>query len=297
MENQDNFLLSNFYFLGTLGMLLTVIILAVPVLRHKLRILLAKFHCKSINYTPITYLKDDILNHVSRRRLRLVRRKTLILDMDETLIASVILYQAKASESVPASCDYRARKYKAKSILVATLPYDFSFYLPLSGASVYVYKRPHVDFFLDRVSKWYNLVVFTAATEMYASRVLDFLDAGRNILTRRMYRQDCINICGIRAKFVSIAHSDLSNVLLLDDCHMENSFNVGNAVHIKSYRIGSKDDELLRMLPFLDALRFTQDVRSILGRCTRYDCLTTCLATHYCLAKAAESEAEDVKCL
>ncbi|EDW58285.1 CTD nuclear envelope phosphatase 1 homolog [Drosophila virilis] len=288
MENQDNFLATNFYFLGTLGMLLTVIILAVPVLRDKLRTQLAKFHCKSINYTPITYLKDDILTQVSRRRLRLVRRKTLILDMDETLIASVILYQANAA----AACH---RKYKAKSILVATLPYDFTFYLPLSGASVYVYKRPHVDFFLDRVSKWYNLVVFTAATEMYASRVLDFLDAGRNILNRRMYRQDCINICGIRAKFVSIAHSDLANVLLLDDCHMENSFNVGNAVHIKSYRIGTKDDELLCMLPFLDALRFTQDVRSILGRCTRYDCLTTCLATQICLSKAAESE--DAKCL
>lgn len=55
----------------------------------------------------------------------------------------------------------------------------------------FVHKRPHVDFFLDCVSKWYDLVIFTASMEIYGCAVADKLDAGRNILNRRYYRQHC----------------------------------------------------------------------------------------------------------
>lgn len=49
----------------------------------------------------------------------------------------------------------------------------------------FVHKRPHVDFFLDIVSQWYDLVVFTASMEIYGAAVADKLDNGRNILNRR----------------------------------------------------------------------------------------------------------------
>ena len=75
----------------------------------------------------------------------------------------------------------------------------------------YVYKRPHVDYFLNVVSKfkvypvfanpisftgnsfqvsqWYDLVVFTASMEIYGAAVADKLDNNRGILSRRYYRQ------------------------------------------------------------------------------------------------------------
>jgi TFIIF-interacting CTD phosphatase-like protein len=33
----------------------------------------------------------------------------------------------------------------------------------------FVHKRPHVDFFLDVISQWYDLVVFTASMEIYGA--------------------------------------------------------------------------------------------------------------------------------
>jgi len=33
----------------------------------------------------------------------------------------------------------------------------------------FVHKRPHVDYFLDVVSQWYDLVVFTASMEIYGA--------------------------------------------------------------------------------------------------------------------------------
>jgi len=33
--------------------------------------------------------------------------------------------------------------------------------------SFFVHKRPHVDYFLETVSQWFDLVVFTASMEVY----------------------------------------------------------------------------------------------------------------------------------
>ena len=38
----------------------------------------------------------------------------------------------------------------------------------------YVYKRPHVDFFLQKVAEWFHVVVFTASVAEYADPVIGF---------------------------------------------------------------------------------------------------------------------------
>lgn len=52
----------------------------------------------------------------------------------------------------------------------------------------FVHCRPHVDHFLNMVSKWYDLVIFTASMEIYGSSVADKLDGGKGILQRRYFR-------------------------------------------------------------------------------------------------------------
>ena len=42
---------------------------------------------------------------------------------------------------------------------------------------------------IQKVSQWYDLVVFTASMEIYGAAVADKLDNSRGILTRRYYRQ------------------------------------------------------------------------------------------------------------
>ena len=44
-------------------------------------------------------------------------------------------------------------------------------------------------FLIQKVSQWYDLVVFTASMEIYGAAVADKLDNSRGILTRRYYRQ------------------------------------------------------------------------------------------------------------
>ena len=40
-----------------------------------------------------------------------------------------------------------------------------------------------------QVSKWYNVVIFTASISEYGTPVITTLDSGRNILARRFFRE------------------------------------------------------------------------------------------------------------
>uniref|UniRef100_A0A803JXW7 Mitochondrial import inner membrane translocase subunit TIM50 n=1 Tax=Xenopus tropicalis TaxID=8364 RepID=A0A803JXW7_XENTR len=124
-----------------------------------------------IQYQTVRY---DVLplSPASRNRLSQVKRKVLVLDLDETLIHS-----------------------HHDGVLRPTVrpgtPPDFILKVVIDKHPVrfFVHKRPHVDFFLEVVSQWYELVVFTASMEIYGSAVADKLDNNRGVLRRRFYRQ------------------------------------------------------------------------------------------------------------
>ncbi|CAG0902022.1 unnamed protein product [Darwinula stevensoni] len=189
------------------------------------------------------------LSPLSKHRLSLVRRKIMILDLDETLIHSHhdgVIRQTVKPGTPP---DFVLR------VVIDRHPVRF-----------FVHKRPHVDFFLDIVSQWYELVVFTASMEIYGAAVADKLDNNRGILSRRYYRQHCTFDYGSYTKDLSAICHDLSSVFILDNSPGAYRAYPDNAIPIKSWFSDARDTALLSLLPVLDALRFTQDVRSVLSR-------------------------------
>lgn len=140
------------------------------------------------------------LSPLSRHRLSLVRRKILVLDLDETLIHS-------HHDGV------------ARQMVAPGTPPDFILRVNIDRHPVrfFVHKRPHVDFFLDVVSQWYELVVFTASMEIYGAAVADQLDGNRQILRRRYFRQHCTLDYGSYTKDLSAISNDLSSIFILDN--------------------------------------------------------------------------------
>ncbi|KAG7314988.1 hypothetical protein KOW79_022291 [Hemibagrus wyckioides] len=201
-----------------------------------------------IQYQTVRY--DTLpLSPASRNRLNAVKRKILVLDLDETLIHS-----------------------HHDGVLRPTVrpgtPPDFILKVVIDKHPVrfFVHKRPHVDFFLEVVSQWYELVVFTASMEIYGSAVADKLDNNRGILKRRYYRQHCTLDLGSYIKDLSVVHNDLSSIVILDNSPGAYRSHPDNAIPIKSWFSDPSDTALLNLLPMLDALRFTSDVRSVLSR-------------------------------
>lgn len=138
----------------------------------------------------------------------------------------------------------------------------------LGGRSTlyHVYKRPFVDFFLRKVSSWYTLVIFTASMPEYADPVIDWLDAGRGMFSRRLFRESCTQLPnGGYTKDLSLIDPDLSRVCLIDNSPSSYSLNSANGIPIEGWISDPGDEALLDLLPVLDSLRFTSDVRHVLG--------------------------------
>ncbi|KAI9294894.1 hypothetical protein K502DRAFT_277779, partial [Neoconidiobolus thromboides FSU 785] len=169
-------------------------------------------------------------------------KKWLVLDLDETLIHST----SKGSKN----CDHMVEVLMDKH-----------------AALYYVYKRPHVEYFLNKVGEWYKLAIFTASMSEYANAVIDLLDPDHSLIKVRLYRESCIaHEDKGYIKDLSLIESDLSQVLLIDNSPRAFEKHPNNSVVIQSwYNQDAHDQALLDLLPFLDALRFTNDVRSILS--------------------------------
>ncbi|KAI0772060.1 HAD-like domain-containing protein [Trametes elegans] len=211
--------------------------------------------------------------------------KTLVLDLDETLIHST-------SRPIPSAGGSGLFGFGSRNKGAA-----YTVEVVLGGRSTlyHVYKRPFVDYFLRKVSppdttirtfietnqtilpqvsQWYTLVIFTASMQEYADPVIDWLDAGRGILGRRLFRESCTQLPnGSYTKDLSIIEADLSRVCLIDNSPVCYSINEGhrsldhtaNGIPIEGWTHDPHDEALLDLLPVLDSLRFTRDVRSVLG--------------------------------
>ncbi|KAJ3256339.1 Nuclear envelope morphology protein 1 [Boothiomyces macroporosus] len=66
-------------------------------------------------------------------------------------------------------------------------------------------------------------------------------------------------------KDLQLVEQDLSKVILIDNAPFCFGINPDNGVPINTWINDTKDECLLDLLPFLDALRFTEDVRSVLS--------------------------------
>ncbi|EDV35628.1 uncharacterized protein Dana_GF12569 [Drosophila ananassae] len=207
---------------------------------------------------PVTepIYKEVPLSPESQRRLRQVGRKTLVLDLDETLVHSCY-------------SDPETNELVGCSLVPQTAKPDYELSVTLEGLdpiAFQVYKRPHVDVFLKFASKWYDLVIFTASLEVYAAQVVDRLDNGRGMIQKRYYRQHCSSTTSMISKDLTVVNPDMSGTFIIDNSPNAYRDFPDNAIPIKTFIYDPDDTELLNLLPFLDALRFTKDVRSVLSR-------------------------------
>jgi len=178
--------------------------------------------------------------HLSNTLVSPLKRKTLILDLDETLVHSTIQ---------PVS-----HHHIIVEVVIDAMPCTF-----------YVIKRPHVDAFLKKVAEWYDVIIFTASMRQYADPLIDQLDS-KGVVKGRLFRESCLNKEGNFIKDLSLIKQDLASTIIIDNSPIAYSHNKDNAVPIDNWMGDNpRDESLLNLLPFLNALRFTSDVRSILS--------------------------------
>ncbi|KAJ4460882.1 putative Carboxy-terminal domain RNA polymerase II polypeptide A small phosphatase 1 [Paratrimastix pyriformis] len=168
-----------------------------------------------------------------------VGKKTLVLDLDETLVHSSFKPMSNADFVISVEIEEHTHL-------------------------IYVAKRPGVDHFLERLSSCYEIVVFTASLAKYANPLLDLLDP-RHMVRTRLFRESCCWHEGNYVKDLSNMGRDMRSIIIIDNSPASYIFQPQNAIPVTSwYAVEPGDRALYDLLPFLEALAQANDVTACL---------------------------------
>jgi len=210
--------------------------------------------------------RPPLLPPVGRTRAA-AARPTLVLDLDETLVHStlgpgpVALTSPEAASGISGVGGRKGQPPPPGAVS------RFSFDVALAGRThaVHVRTRPHLLPFLERCARLFEVVVFTASQKVYAEQLLDVLDPGRRLIRHRVFRDSCVVFEGNYLKDLSALGRDLSRVVIVDNSPQAFGFQLDNGIPIESWYDDDRDDELRRLLPLLESLAASEDVRPLLA--------------------------------
>lgn len=181
-------------------------------------------------------------------------KKTLVLDLDETLIHSVFkpIEGSDMIIKIPDEVtDHEGNKYSLMN-------------------DIYVFKRPGVDMFLKRLARYYELVIFTASIDKYANPVIDALDKS-NLCQYRLYREHCTYMYNVFIKDLKKLGRRMEDILILDNSPISYLFQKQNALPIQTWLDDKNDIELYKYLRPLEYLAKVDDVRTVITQIVDQD--------------------------
>ena len=231
---------------------------------------------KNINFNSIL---DTPILHESFAKDRIERiannnRKILLLDLDETLIHADFKEEFLNSNekydeiitfySVEDPISTLEESNKDEDETESNMTDDESKDENESMNKVGIFLRPGVKKFLEEVSKYFEVGIFTASMPEYADAVINFLDPENKFIKFRLYRNNCINVGDlVRVKNLRILKNvPLKDIILVDNNIYSFAPQLDNGILINSFFCDKKDDELDNVLSYLIEYIFpAEDVR------------------------------------
>jgi len=167
-------------------------------------------------------------------------RKTLVLDLDETLVHSSFI-------PIPS--------------------FDISLEVVLDGKkhTVLVKKRPALAEFLVWAAERFELVVFTASLPSYADPVIDAIDPAHHI-TYRLYRPSCTVVQGHYIKDLNRLGRDVYNCIIVDNSPASYALHPQHAIPISTFTDDQNDTAFEGLKSTLERVQQYDDVPYALKR-------------------------------
>ena len=171
------------------------------------------------------------------------KKKTLILDLDDTIIHSV-----KNEDITNLSCE---------NICSVN-------HINIGEYTVILFLvRPHLNEFLKTLSQLYEIIIFSAGLEEYVTKMIEKLDPNKRYISKILSRESCIIAKnGYYIKDLTVfSNRRLENLVIVDNMAFCFSKQIHNGIYIPSYNGDENDNELLKIMDFLVSVHNVDDIR------------------------------------
>ena len=168
-------------------------------------------------------------------------KKTLVLDLDETLVHSQFF-----EFSIPSDITIK--------IEIEKEIYD-----------IHVLVRPGVEKFIKTMKDYYEIIIFTASISKYADILMNIIDPN-NYCPYRLFREHCSFINNNYVKDLKKLGRNLKDTIIVDNSPLSYSFHPNNGLPILSWFDDYRDNELENITPILIFLSSVDDVREYIPK-------------------------------
>jgi Dullard-like phosphatase family protein len=192
------------------------------------------------------YNQMDIL---TSQKLYIIYRDKInkIINQNGSILANSSFFKNnKPNVSIP--IPYLANKSNKPYTLVLDLDETLIHFKanPNNEESGTIQIRPYLYQFLDNVKKYYELVVFTAATKEYADPIINALEQNKKkYFDYRLYRDHTIIIDNDFVKDISRLGRDLSKIIIVDNMEQNYKLQKNNGITIRPFWGKDNDDSAL----------------------------------------------------
>ena len=132
-----------------------------------------------------------------------------------------------------------------------------------SSEEISLHIRPGLDDFIDKMSKLYDLLIFTASIKEYADAIIDYIDR-KNVIKARFYRSECVKVNDLFfVKNLNGLEGDLSKVVAVDNNLYSFANNLSNCALVSSFMGDKSDRELENLANYLKFLSDKADFREV----------------------------------
>ena len=152
---------------------------------------------------------------------------------------------SKNSEPFP-SAPFIKTSMKKEFCLVLDIDETISHSLKLSYG-YYFLLRPGTLEFLNELSNYYEIDIFTSSLKLYADFIIDKIDTNGNLISYRLYKHHVTYEKGKSVKKLNMIGRDLNKIIFVDNLKTNAKYNLKNLCHITSWTNDIYDEELIKL--------------------------------------------------
>jgi Dullard-like phosphatase family protein len=126
-------------------------------------------------------------------------------------------------------------------------------------------KRPGLDFFIQYLSNFYEIIVVSTSSPTIAAPLIDKIDP-YGLIMYRLYNDSLVTVKKKKVKDLNQYNRDIKKTILIDINPDGSLLQPNNSISISKFTGDKNDTELLKLIPFLETMVITapDDIRPVL---------------------------------